>query len=117
MRKLFFFICTVLLIITIAAFSSGATDLATQVSTVQNTTTTLSTAVPASTVENGLTASMTAENSVDHEDAADYVWDSSAEIPIALNGDSITANAKGGQRGWQHVNGYFRWDLQPERLF
>lgn len=31
----------------------------------------------------------------DHEDSADYVWDSSDVIDIELNGDSITVNATG----------------------
>lgn len=31
-------------------------------------------------------------NEKDHEETADYVWDSSQEIPIILNGNSITAS-------------------------
>lgn len=37
----------------------------------------------------------TAENSEDHEEAADYIWDSASVIPIVLNGTSITENASG----------------------
>lgn len=34
-------------------------------------------------------------NAEDHEDPADYVWDSAGVIDITLNGDSITVNASG----------------------
>jgi hypothetical protein len=37
----------------------------------------------------------TAENSEDHEAAADYVWDSSSVVQIVLNGASITENTSG----------------------
>ena len=37
----------------------------------------------------------TAENSGDHEEAADYIWDSASVMPIVLNGTSITENASG----------------------
>lgn len=34
-------------------------------------------------------------NSQNHDDEADYTWDSAAVIPIVLNGDSITADGEG----------------------
>ncbi|MCB0165805.1 MAG: carbohydrate-binding domain-containing protein [Anaerolineae bacterium] len=34
-------------------------------------------------------------NSKNHDDEADYTWDSTAVIPIVLNGDSITADGEG----------------------
>ncbi|MCB0225373.1 MAG: carbohydrate-binding domain-containing protein [Anaerolineae bacterium] len=36
-----------------------------------------------------------AANSKNHDDEADYTWDSAAVIPIVLNGDAITADGEG----------------------
>lgn len=36
-----------------------------------------------------------AANSKNHDDEADYTWDSTAVIPIVLNGDAITADGEG----------------------
>jgi hypothetical protein len=40
-------------------------------------------------------AGVLAANSSDHEDPADYIWDSTQEIPIVLNGTSITESTDG----------------------
>ena len=36
-----------------------------------------------------------AENSTVHDDAEDYVWDSALEVPIVLNGNSISVDGAG----------------------
>ena len=53
-----------------------------------------------------------AENSKTHEDAADYTWDESDEIPVELNGTSIRAGGQGvsveGSVATIHASGTYR---------
>jgi len=48
-----------------------------------------------STTPSPTASSVYAENAEDHEDSADYVWDSTSVVNITLNGNSITVNASG----------------------
>jgi hypothetical protein len=44
---------------------------------------------------NDTAANALAENSKDHEDPQDYIWDTSEVVPILLDGNSITVNGPG----------------------
>jgi len=60
----------------------------------QKASATATAATAASTVAASVTDALT-QKSKSHEDANDYVWDSSAVVSIALNGNSITTNGSG----------------------
>ncbi len=92
MRKFFKLIMPAILAFALIACSGipAETVSITQQTKTQASRVGLSTNSEAATVTEVL-----AENSTVHDDAEDYVWDSAAEIPIVLNGDSISVDGAG----------------------
>lgn len=106
MRHTIRLIATGLLVLMLAACSVSQVETTTGVTTAQSapiaaadTTTTDSTSATATTSPTTVAASSAAaalaEKSATHDAAEDYVWDSSAVIPIVLNGDTITVDNNG----------------------
>lgn len=98
MKKFYKLLFITTLVFSLASCSAGQVQTTTTKSEAQNstvasvdtgTTSTETTAVSVSAVE------ALSNNSETHEDAQDYVWESSTEIPITLNGDSIVSTVEG----------------------
>jgi hypothetical protein len=99
MKQIRRLIITLVLALTLVACSvvgsvtTSDTSSAISSNTTSSSTTTsqaISVATAATSVDEAL-----AENSETHENAEDYVWDSSTETAIVLNGDSITISGDG----------------------
>ncbi len=97
---------TLMLIFTLAACSGAQTAPTSAVSVVQTTTVTAAgvtsdstaaatTAVPAVSTAAASVTEALAENSAARDVAEDYVWESSDEVSIVLNGNSITVDGDG----------------------
>ncbi|HSQ16439.1 MAG TPA: hypothetical protein VLM83_01970 [Anaerolineales bacterium] len=94
MKKSFATLSTLFLVIVLTACSASTTETVTGVTSVQNSNTNSEVTTVSGTGAETVSAALE-ENSEVHEDAEDYVWDSSAEVSIALNGDSISVDGTG----------------------
>jgi len=92
-RKIVFLLILVL-VFTLTACAGSTVETAAVVNAAQNTNTALVEATAVSTAA-GSVAEALAEKSKVHEDAEDYVWDSSTVVPIQLSGNSITVDGAG----------------------
>lgn len=100
MKKKINLFLTLILVIILTACSGGmaqtttAAQSASSASAVESVTTTTTEAAQGIAAAESVTEAL-AENSEMHDAVEDYTWDTSAEIPIVLNGDSISAEAQG----------------------
>jgi hypothetical protein len=98
MKKAIALILTFILIFSLVACTGSQTQTTTGTNkpSVSTTVSALATQAVGTTGAFSEAASVAlAENSQTHDKAEDYTWDGAAVIPIALNGNSITANGTG----------------------
>jgi hypothetical protein len=98
MKKTITLLMTLLLIVALTACSGAGIATVANVNEAQSPIVTSDDAAGTSAeavIGAGSVAEALAENSETHDDAGDYVWESSAAVPIILNGNSITADGDG----------------------
>ena len=95
MKKTFVFIIIFMLVLSLVACSGGETGAVVEAQEIEDSSVPSSNGETIASTSADFVEDALAENSEAHDNAEDYVWDSSTVIPIVLIGNTITVTGGG----------------------